>query len=91
MFIGNLLIAKNLKGYGNLNRIQFEGEKYKEMSEFRDAIDAALGKLYPFAGYVIDDGSGGAVSITANNALSFLAFMKSKFSRGNNIFSLTVK
>ena len=52
--------------------------------QFRDAIDAALGKLYPFAGYVIDDGSGGAVSITSNNALSLLAYMKSKFSRGHN-------
>ena len=52
--------------------------------QFRDAIDSELGKLYPFAGYVIDDGNGGAVSITANNALSLLAYMKSKFSRGHN-------
>ena len=52
--------------------------------QFRDAIDTALGKLYPFAGYVVDDGNGGAVSITANNALSLLAYMKSKFSRGHN-------
>ena len=52
--------------------------------QFRDAIDAALGKLYPYAGYVIDDGSGGTVSITENNALSLLAYMKTKFSRGHN-------
>jgi len=52
--------------------------------QFRDAIDTALGKLYPFAGYVVDDGSGGAVSITSNNALSLLAYMKSQFSRGHN-------
>ena len=26
------------------------------MNFFKDAIDTALGKLYPFAGYVIDDG-----------------------------------
>ena len=54
------------------------------MYQFRDAIDTALGKLYPFAGYVIDDGNNGAVQITANNALSLLAYMKSKFSRGHN-------
>ncbi len=52
--------------------------------QFRDAVDTALGKLYPYAGYVIDDGSGGAVSITANNALSLLSCMKTKFSRGHN-------
>ena len=52
--------------------------------QFRDAVDSALGKLYPYAGYVIDDGSGGAVTITANNALSLLACMKTKFSRGHN-------
>lgn len=52
--------------------------------QFRDAIDSSLAKLYPYAGYVIDDGNGGAVQITANNALSLLAYMKSKFSRGHN-------
>ena len=52
--------------------------------QFRDAVDSALGKLCPYAGYVIDDGSGGAVTITANNALSLLACMKTKFSRGHN-------
>lgn len=52
--------------------------------QFRDAVDTALAKLYPYAGYVIDDGNGGAVEITANNALSLLAYMKTKFSRGHN-------
>ena len=52
--------------------------------QFRDAVDTALGKLYPYAGYVIDDGNGGAVTITANNALSLLSYMKTKFSRGHN-------
>jgi len=51
--------------------------------QFRDAVDAALGALYPFAGYVLDDG-GSDIILTPDNAFDVLSFMKAKFARGNN-------
>lgn len=67
------------------NQVKLIDEYTKDaLYQFRDAVDSALGKLYPYAGYVIDDGNGGAVTITENNALSLLAYMKTKFSRGHN-------
>ncbi len=51
--------------------------------QFRDAVDSALGALYPFAGYVLDDNDSDIV-LTAENAFAVLSHMKTKFARGNN-------
>ena len=51
--------------------------------QFRDAVEASLGALYPFAGYVLDD-SGSDIALTTSNAFDILSLMKAKFSRGIN-------
>ena len=51
--------------------------------QFRDAVDGALGALYPFAGYVLDDNDND-IALTADNAFDILSLMKAKFSRGIN-------
>lgn len=47
----------------------------------RNAIDAALGKLYPMAGLKIADSNG--YNLTKDNFAQFLADMKAKFARAN--------
>ncbi len=50
--------------------------------QVRDAVDSALGKLYPMAGYKIDN-NGSAYALTKDNFFQFLADMKAKASRLN--------
>ncbi len=52
--------------------------------QFRDAVDASLSSLYPFAGYVIEGENGADITLSASNAFDILAQMKAKFARGNN-------
>ena len=50
--------------------------------QFRDAVDAALGALYPFAGYVLADSNDSDIILSADNAFDILSLMKAKFVRG---------
>ncbi len=51
------------------------------ISQARDAIDTALGKLYPMAGLKIATANG--YNLTKDNFAQFLADMKAKFQRAN--------
>ena len=53
--------------------------------QVRDAVDSALGQLYPMAGSKIDK-NGGAYALTQENFFKFLADMKAKMAR-LNVFS----